>query len=394
MKEIEILISLTLLAFLWVSCHSEKNTNSNSKKLVLQLVDKDATNETKALYANLWGLREKGTMFGHHEGLLYGRNWNNEIGRSDVKDVCGDFAAVCALDFSKIEHGAQKGINGPLFSDMRRVTQEAYKRGQVITYCWHADNPLTGGDSWDNSSNEVLKEILNEGSVTNIKFKGWLDNLASFANTLTSENGTKIPVIFRPYHEHTQTWNWWGKKCATVEEFINLWKFTIDYLKDVKGIHHFIYAISPQMDRVQPKTDILFRWPGDDYVDFLGMDCYHGSNTIAFENNLKNMKAISEEKQMPYGVTETGLEGLRDNGVLYAEYWEKEMLKPLTGMNASLVVMWRNEYDPQQRRSHFYGPFKGQGTEESFMQLYNSPNMLFSSDLPKMYVANDSVIVK
>lgn len=351
----------------------------------LSLDDKQATKETKALYNNLWNLRETGTIIGHHESLLYGRYWDNEPKRSDVKDVCGDYPGICSLDFAKIEHNSELGINGSKFSDIRRVTQEAYARGEVITYCWHADNPLTGGSSWDNSSNEVVKEILIEGSKTNIKYLTWLDNLADFANTLVAESGEKIPVIFRPFHEQTQEWNWWGSKCATEDEFIGLWKLTIDYLKDTKSIHHFIYAISPQMDFVQPKEDILFRWPGDDYVDIIGMDCYHGTSTDAFKNNLKHMKEISEEKKMPFAVTETGLEGLVKDGEVYENYWTKEMLEPLQNMKTSFVIFWRNEYDPQEKRTHYFGIFPEHKSADDFRVLYEDKYMLFSNDLPKMY---------
>ena len=54
----------------------------------LQLVDLEATAETKALYANLWVLQQKGFMFGHHDDLNYGRHWYGIDGKSDTKDVC------------------------------------------------------------------------------------------------------------------------------------------------------------------------------------------------------------------------------------------------------------------------------------------------------------------
>lgn len=85
----------------------------------------------------------------------------------------------------------------------------------VILACIHINNPLTGGDSWDNSSNEVAKEILKDGSVTNVKFKTWLDRLAAFANNLKGDGGELIPIIFRPFHEHTDPWSWWGSTCTT-----------------------------------------------------------------------------------------------------------------------------------------------------------------------------------
>lgn len=381
-----------------LACSKEKGeppvTNNKPQTVELSMVDKNATAETKALYSQLWKIQTVGTMFGHHESLAYGRNWNNEPNRSDIKDVCGDFPAVCAMDFSKIEHNSESSINGIPFTEVRRVIKEARRRGEVITMCWHVDNPLTGGTSWDNSNATVVREILKEGSEMSIKFKSWLDNLANFTTTLTDDAGKPIPIIFRPFHEHTQTWNWWGKSCTTEMEFISFWRFMVEYLRDIKGIHNFIYAISPQMDNVQPKSDILFRWPGDDYVDFIGMDCYHGTNTAAFTNNVANITALSKEKMKPCGVTETGLEGIKKNGSDYVDYWSKEMLTPITGRKLSLLVMWRNAYDPAGTGSHFYAPFQGHPSSADFVKFYKSPITLFSKDLPDMYTMAEGVIIK
>ena len=59
----------------------------------LRLADPDATPATKALYSNLWAIREKGWMFGHQNDLLNGRKWQYTEGGSDTKDVCGDYSA-------------------------------------------------------------------------------------------------------------------------------------------------------------------------------------------------------------------------------------------------------------------------------------------------------------
>lgn len=41
----------------------------------------------------------------------------------------------------------------------KRCILEARRRGEVIIACCHLNNPLTGGDSWDNSSAEVVRGI-------------------------------------------------------------------------------------------------------------------------------------------------------------------------------------------------------------------------------------------
>jgi len=66
--------------------------NGNPNPMVeLSIVDKQTTAQTKALYANLWTIADKGFMFGHHDDLWYGRYWYNEPGGSDTKAVCGDY---------------------------------------------------------------------------------------------------------------------------------------------------------------------------------------------------------------------------------------------------------------------------------------------------------------
>lgn len=109
------------------------------------------------------------------------------------------------------------------------------------TISWHLRNPFTGGTAWDTSSKEVVKSILPGGEKHEL-FKQYLDKLAGFLNKLKTDDGTLIPVIIRPYHEHTGSWFWWGKNLCTVEKYVALWRFTVDYLQNEKNIHHVLYA--------------------------------------------------------------------------------------------------------------------------------------------------------
>lgn len=392
---------LILLLLTIISCSKdspgadkpEGETGEEIENTSLSLVDSKATETTKALYANLWEVQQGGTMFGHHDDLIYGRKWYTENGRSDIKDVVGDYPAVFSVDVAEIMDDRSDASD--LNDDRIRTIKEARSRGEVIIANMHLNNPLTGGDSWDNSSNMVAKEILTDGSATQVKYLGWLDKLADFANNLKDSNGELIPIIFRPFHEHTQTWSWWGRSATTQTEFIQLWKFTIDYLKDSKNVHNFIYAISPQLDQAGSKDSFLFRWPGDDYVDFIGMDSYHGTNTSAFSTNLRNLALLSQEKMMPCGVTETGVEGVRyADGTPIIDYWTNEIGIPLTGKEISMVVLWRNKYDPNQNGHHYFAPFEGEATAENFLDFYNMSHILFSEDLPDMYAMPSGITIK
>ena len=378
---------LALPLLLW-NCNPEKTDPDPEKDqpVTLTLADAAATAETKALYANLWALREKGWMFGHHDDLMYGRKWYGDEGGSDTKAVCGDYPGVYSLDLSTFMDGrvASEGTENAM---RLKLMKQAYDRGMVITACLHLDNPLTGGDAWDNSNKTVAAEILKDGSATQAKFNTWLDRLATLAKDLKGSDGKNIPVILRPFHEHTQTWSWWGKSATTEQEFIGLWQYFVDYLKKA-GVHNFIYAISPQMDGARVESDFLFRWPGDNYVDFIGMDCYQGINNNVFVNNLKVLSKLSGDKKKPAGVTETGVEGFK-----VADYWITNIAAPMAGRKMSLLVTWRNKYDPMETGTHFFSVFPGHVSEESFKTLYDRSDTFFCNDLPKMYspVANITV---
>lgn len=350
------------------------------EKTILKMVDPDATPETKALYANLWCIGLNGVMFGHHDYPSYGIGWRGDKDRSDVKDIVGSHPAVYSLDMA--------GIND---TKIRHI-QEAHKRGGVCMLVWHQNNPLTEGPgkkypvgtAWDNT--KVVDQILKEGSPMNLKYKARLDDVAEAFRKMVDEKGRPIPVIFRPLHEHTQTWNWWGSSATTEEEFIAFWRFIVSYLRDTQGIHNVIYAISPQMDAVYEDTEgrLLFRWPGDEWVDFIGMDCYHGRNTRAFESNVKALVGVRELKHKPVGVTETGLENNHK-----ADYWTQDVLRVLRGEPCAMVVAWRND-NPR----HAYGPYPSDVSAEDFKRFDADEWTLLERDLPDMYSMPKNVTVK
>ena len=367
---------------------AEKDDNE-VETTVLKLVDPEATPETKALYSNLWAIREKGWMFGHQSDLVCGRNWEYEEGGSDTKAVCGDYPAVFAVDVASFMDGRKAAFQDTLENPVKRRTiKEAYDRGMVVMACLHLNNPLTGGDSWDNSSNKVAASILEKGSETNILFDSWLDNLAALSRSLKGGDGVQIPIILRPFHEHGHEWSWWGRSCTTAPEYVALWRYLVDGMI-ARGVHNFIYASSPAMNSEQTESDFTYRWPGDNYVDFMGMDCYVGLNNNKFLNNLKLLKKVSEEKLKPAGVTEIGVEHFSAE-----DYWIKNIAAPMANRKMSMLVTWTNEYSPMGQDRNYFSVFPGHPSEGSFREMYSRPDTFFCEDLPDMYVMADNITVE
>lgn len=378
------------IAACFCGCSSSSADNEETTTTTLSIVDKNATTETKALLSNLWAIQKSGFMFGHHADFYSGRTWLYETGKiqSDTYNVCGDYPGVLGVDLAQLID--DRYANSTTHNEMiRQCCLDAYNMGMVILACIHIDNPLTGSDSWDNSNTTVAKEILTEGSDTNLKFKTWLDRLAQFAMNLTGNDGKLIPIILRPFHEHSDGWSWWGSTCTTKDEFIALWQYTVKYLRDTKGVHNFLYAISPDMNSRKTEDDVLFRWPGDGYVDFIGIDSYIGLNNDVFVNNLKMLVNVSKAKLKPCGVTETGVQGFTATN-----YWTNNILAPMTGREVSMLVTWTNEYGPADLGNHYFSVYEGHPSAADFIDMYKSSIVYFRNDLPKMYTMKEGYTIE
>ena len=168
--------------------------------------------------ANLKTIPQKGYMFGHHDDTNYGIGWEFEEGRSDVQSVCGDYPGVISFDLGHVELGDSVTLDKVPFDKVRKEIINQYNRGGMVSLSWHLDNPMTDGDSWDVSDTTVVASIL-PGGDKHEKFMGWMGRLADFLNSLQTADGTKVPVLFRPWHEHTGSWFWWGRKLCSTEQY-------------------------------------------------------------------------------------------------------------------------------------------------------------------------------
>src|SRR5690606_20002956 len=151
---------------------------------------------------------------------------------------------------------------------------DTYNRGGVTTVAWHFPNPVSqGGFYWvDSVSVAAVKYIIPGGAAHGI-YKGILKDIADWAHSLKGKNGTLAPVIFRHFHEFDGEWFWWGEPHCSREEFITLWQFTVSYLRDSLNVHNFLYAYSPD-NKFATDDQFLERYPGDEWVDMVGMDNY------------------------------------------------------------------------------------------------------------------------
>ena len=336
-------------------------------------IDKDVSSETKALFINLKNVSKTGILFGHQDDLAYGVYWKEEQDRSDVKEASGAYPAVFGWDVSKLGQ-SQYNIDSVKFEKMKGWIIQAYKMGGVNTISWHMDNPVTKGDSWDKTP--AVYSIL-PGGENHTWYTQKLDLFADFLSDL-KVGDVFVPIIFRPYHEHTGDWFWWGRGNCNSEEFIALWQFTVKYLRDEKGIHHLLYAYST--DQFKSENDYLEFYPGDDYVDILAYDDYWNVVTPAGRpeliRQLKTIVNLSRERGKVAALSETGYETIPDE-----DWWTTVLLPGLTSDNTAsqiaYVLLWRNG-----RPDHHYAPYDGHTSAADFKKFKDDPRMIFFDEIP------------
>lgn len=345
--------------------------------------DKNATRETINLYGNLKKLAAKGFMFGHQDDLAYGVEWKYKEGRSDVKEVTGDYPAVYGWELGGLERpNNDKNLDEVPFEKMKQYIKEGYERGGIITISWHADSPFgaTKG-AWDTTHGTVTSIL--PGGAKHILYKEWLDKVASFISSLKGSKGELIPVLFRPFHEHTGNWFWWCKNASGDSEYKELWRFTLHYLRDEKKLHNLLWVYNTAGD-FKTREEFLSRYPGDDMVDVLSFDAYqHGDPQKEkwFENNTNKKLAIigeiAREKDKLFALAETGYEAIP-----YARWWTETLLHAIGDNKISYVLVWRNHgYQSDTRKMHYYAPYKGQASEEDFIKFYRMDRTLFEKDI-------------
>lgn len=171
-------------------------------------------------------------------------------------------------------YGSSPGTPEEKFAKFVELVKAANRIGAINTISAHMNNFVTAGNHGD-TTGDVVSRIM-PGGDRNAASTAYLDRVARFAHAATDDQGRPIPMIFRPFHENSGSWFWWGAAHASSAQYVELFRYPVEYLRDTKDVHNFLYAYSPGgsyggTDDVYTRT-----YPGDDYVDVLGYDNYDG----------------------------------------------------------------------------------------------------------------------
>ncbi|KAL3869900.1 hypothetical protein ACJMK2_042525 [Sinanodonta woodiana] len=375
-------------------------------------VDTNASPETVQLYNTLLSYTQKSnkTLFGHHDATLFGagggrspyilgephngfRGWLFSVQQAqnenpdelcDIKDVTGEYPAVIGFDLGGNVDDADERLRNAW------LIKKAADRKLIITLSWHQNNPISGGRPWidqDHTGVNIthpIRRILPNGDYNHL-YRQRLDSIADWMKQLRDSSGHLVPAIFRPYHEMTGGWFWWGtnqKTDNTPDDFKELYQYTVRYLRDTKGVHNLLYAYSP--DKVKSASDFLQFYPGDEYVDLMGLDFYYIAAFNPSVQTFQQMVQILTDTAHAHGkiaaITEVGI---FNNGLdTHHNFWNDHVLDALKSgqgtTRLAYVLGWGNIC---LHKCEIWVPYKGHPAESAFLVFFNDAMTVFEKSL-------------
>ena len=179
-------------------------------------------------------------------------------------------------------------------------------RGGIVAFCWHWNAPMHLIDQapdklwWSGfyakATTFDLERTLEKKSSP--EYKALLRDIDEIAVQLKKLQDAGVPVLWRPLHEASGGWFWWGAKGPAA--CVKLWRLLYDRLVDRHGLHNLIWVWSGQSKEW---------YPGDKFVDIIGEDVYapdraYGSFSDRYEQGLSysavpRLVALSENGTLP-----------------------------------------------------------------------------------------------
>ena len=257
------------------------------------------------------------------------------------------------------------------------IVKAAWRKYQAIPcFSWHLENPYTPSDfnnymgcryrygvkGYPEEHRYVIKEILEEqGDSCGFGSYGKEDNPTGYQNPavwfdarcrevadiiceLKDDVSHPIPLVLRLWHECEDSWQWWGSKYVSAEDYISFFQLTVNKIERYTGTHSILYAYCP--DRYwKTEKDYMLRYPGNEYVEMIGFDDYSiGTTGKALQVTIQHARmvsALAEKYKKVAGLFETS-----NSKEITSSRFFHDFLRPLIQaehVKLGLVQLWSTD---------------------------------------------------
>lgn len=283
--------------FLFLVCSLLLSLTVSYGAVSSSLVTKDATEGAVKLYNFLKENYGSKTISGVQTGDITG-SLKTQLDVKAVYDKSDKYPALVGLDLLMATgHQSDESWFMSYTENSIKIAEELWKEGGIPAFTWHwkvgkdsvfytkdtnfdfTKGFLSGTTTWDTSS-ETYKLLVAD-----------IDKISKHFQRLQTQG---IAAIWRPIHEAAGGWFWWGSKGA--EAYKALYALVYDRMVNTNGLKNLIWVWNIERD---PAIGYDYKalngawYPGDEYVDIIGVDIYNSA--FDYNSNVNSYNKIVSE---------------------------------------------------------------------------------------------------
>lgn len=210
-------------------------------------------------------------------------------------------------------------------------------------------NMLTIYASFDDGfAASQVREAYQQGALAIVRWEPFKPKLADIAAGKHDAYVTKfakavrtlnLPIVLTFSHEMNGNWYPWGHSKNDPADFVAAWRHVYDLFQQADATN-VIWAWTPNVINPVPSVKLKPLYPGDKYVDWIGMDGYFTSRGAHTYSTLfgPTKRAIRKFTKKPFLVVETGAEPGASRPT-----WIRDMLRGVAADKEMLGLVYFNQ---------------------------------------------------
>ena len=287
-------------------------------------VTPEPTESAQKLYNFLYSNFGKRTISGvmterpfENNGQYTPQDFDTQTELSYIQKASGKNVVLVGFDFlhSSGKNSDQQWYQGYTHASLE-MAKTVWKKGGIPQFNWHWKDPMHTVEAFytQSSGNDPYTEFsitlaydttTGKWKTDSDEYKALMRDMEMIADSLLTLQKEGVAVLWRPLHEASGKWFWWGTDGA--KACVALYKLMFDTFVNKKGLHNLIWVWT-----TDEAPDALDWYPGDEYVDVVGRDYYyypreanHASLVSSFEKvkemyGAKKIVTLSENGSVPY----------------------------------------------------------------------------------------------
>jgi len=228
------------------------------------------------------------------------------LGQEDIrlfKQRSGEYPALGGFDmlFAAGGHSDEGWFRGYTENNVR-MAKQLWNLGGIPAFTWHwkvgADTVFytkskgfnaagcksgVAGTSNDNTCFNYTKAFTDstcsEANTSSSEYKSLMADVDKVSKHFLQLQDSGVAAVWRPLHEAAGGWFWWGVGGSTC--YKSLYKLVFDRMVNGNGVKNLIWVWNIERDPTIGYDAAALNpawYPGDAYVDVIGVDIYNNAN--------------------------------------------------------------------------------------------------------------------